>query len=68
MGPGPSDVSHEEHEANERSSCNFFFFFLHIMTRPLRSYTFLKDFVAHSSVPWTNASIDGYYVETFIYD
>ena len=67
MGPGPSDVSHEEHEANERSSCNFFFF-LHIMTRPLRSYTFLKDFVAHSSVPWTNASIDGYYVETFIYD
>ena len=46
----------------------FFFFFLHIMTHPLLAYMFLKDFVAHSSVPSTNASKDGYYVETFIYD
>ena len=45
-----------------------FFFFLHIMTHPLLAYMFLKDFVAHSSVPSTNASKDGYYVETFIYD
>lgn len=59
---------HEKHEANEWSSCNFFFFFLHIMTHPLLAYMFLKDFVAHSSVPSTNASKDGYYVETFIYD
>ena len=45
-----------------------FFFFLHIMNHPLLAYMFLKDFVAHSSVPSTNASKDGYYVETFIYD
>ena len=38
------------------------------MTHPLLAYMFLKDFVAHSSVPSTNASKDGYYVETFIYD